>query len=78
MVFFLNNKKAILEAVNVIRTKRRTKQDEANVQIISRFNHLKEYLLALQENALLGYEVSRSFKTTQKGLGLFQIQYRME
>ncbi|MRN61757.1 MAG: hypothetical protein FIO03_06895 [Nitrosopumilales archaeon] len=77
-IFLLNNNKAILEAANVSRTKRRTKQDEANVQIISIFNQLKEYLLALQENALLEYEVSRSYKTTQKGLRLFQIQNRME
>jgi predicted transcriptional regulator len=42
------------------------------------FNQLKEYLLPLQENALLEYEVSRSYRTTQKGLRLFQIQNRME
>ena len=77
MVFFLNKRKAILEADNVSRTNRRTKQDEANVQIIY-FNHLKEYLLALQDNVLLEYEVSRSYRTTQNVLRLLQIQNRME
>lgn len=77
MVFFLNNKKAILETANVIRTKRRTKQVEATVQIIY-FNHLKEYLLALQDNVLSEYELSRSYRTNQNVLRLLQIQDRME
>ena len=77
MVFFLNKRKAILEAANVSRTNRGAKQDEANVQIIY-FNHLKEYLLALRDNVLLEYEVSRLYRTTQNVLRLLQIQNRME
>lgn len=77
MVFFQNNKKAILEAANVGRTKRRTKQDGSNVQIIY-FNHLKEYLLVLHNNVLLEYELSKSYRTTQNVLQLLQIQNRIE
>jgi len=43
------------------------------------FNQLKEYLGSLQEKGLIEYEVGkRSYRITQKGMRLLQLQNKME
>jgi predicted transcriptional regulator len=43
------------------------------------YNQLKDYLKALQENGLIEYEVGiRSYKITEKGVRLLELQNRMK
>jgi predicted transcriptional regulator len=43
------------------------------------YNQLKEYLALLQENSLIDYETGRhSYRITQKGIRLLQLQNKVE
>ena len=42
------------------------------------FNQLREYLAVLVENALIEYEGNQTYRTTQKGLQVLQLQNKIE
>ncbi len=42
------------------------------------FNQLREYLAVLVENALIEYEGNQTYRTTQKGLRVLQLQNKIE
>jgi predicted transcriptional regulator len=42
------------------------------------FNQLREYLALLVENGLIEYEGDQTYRTTQKGMRLLQIQNTMD
>ena len=42
------------------------------------FNQLKEYLTLLVENDLIGYEVGQTYRTTEKGMRLLQLQNKID
>jgi predicted transcriptional regulator len=42
------------------------------------FNQLREYLEVLVENALIEYEGNQTYRTTQKGLRVLQLQNKIE
>jgi predicted transcriptional regulator len=41
------------------------------------FNQLREYLTLLVENDLIEYEVGQTYRTTEKGMRVFQLQNAM-
>ncbi|HYT43451.1 MAG TPA: winged helix-turn-helix domain-containing protein [Methylomirabilota bacterium] len=68
--------RSILEAANVSGGTSRTR---LMYKSYLAFNQLKEYLGSLQENGLIEYEVGkRSYRITQKGMRLLQLQNKME
>lgn len=42
------------------------------------FNQLREYLAVLVENSLIEYEGNQTYRTTQKGLQVLQLQNKIE
>ena len=42
------------------------------------FNQLREYLAVLVENGLIEYEGNQTYRTTQKGLHVLQLQNKIE
>jgi len=42
------------------------------------FNQLREYLAVLVENSLIEYEGNQTYRTTQKGLKVLQLQNKIE
>jgi predicted transcriptional regulator len=42
------------------------------------FNQLREYLAFLIENGLIGYEGHQTYRTTEKGIRVLQLQNRIE
>lgn len=42
------------------------------------FNQLKEYLAVLVENGLLEYEGNQTYRTTEKGMRMLQLQNKIE
>ena len=42
------------------------------------FNQLREYLAVLVENGLIEYEGNQTYRTTQKGLQVLQLQNKIE
>jgi len=42
------------------------------------FNQLREYLTLLVENGLIEYEVGQTYRTTEKGMRVLQLQNAMD
>lgn len=42
------------------------------------FNQLKEYLAVLVENGLIEYEGNQTYRTTEKGMRMLQLQNKIE
>jgi predicted transcriptional regulator len=42
------------------------------------FNQLKEYLTLLVENGLIEYELGQTYRTTEKGMRVLQLQNAMD
>ncbi len=42
------------------------------------FNQLKEYLAVLVENGLIEYEGNQTYRTTEKGMHMLQLQNKLE
>jgi predicted transcriptional regulator len=42
------------------------------------FNQLREYLTLLVENGLIEYEVGQTYRTTEKGMRVLQLQNKID
>ena len=42
------------------------------------FNQLKEYLMVLVENGLIEYDGNHTYRTTEKGMRMLQLQNKIE